>query len=210
MSAYKKGRKSRKKQSNRIVMFAFIAFGLFVVLGFHVLYQAESTPQRVENTGQSLSEQHQKFIRTIAPEAQKLQGQYNILPSITIAQAILESQWGESDLASKYNNLFGVKAQGGLSKSVYLDTQEFVNGEYVTVKACFQVYSSYSESLSDHARLLAMGTKWNPNQYADVVNATNYVQAAKGLQTDGYATDPAYTQKLIQIIKTYKLYRYDD
>ncbi|AQW22342.1 mannosyl-glycoprotein endo-beta-N-acetylglucosamidase [Lentilactobacillus curieae] len=191
-------------------MFAFIAFGLFVVLGFHVLYQAESTPQRVENTGQSLSEQHQKFIRTIAPEAQKLQGQYNILPSITIAQAILESQWGESDLASKYNNLFGVKAQGGLSKSVYLDTQEFVNGEYVTVKARFQVYSSYSESLSDHARLLAMGTKWNPNQYADVVNATNYVQAAKGLQTDGYATDPAYTQKLIQIIKTYKLYRYDD
>ncbi|GAY73237.1 glycoside hydrolase family 73 protein [Lentilactobacillus kosonis] len=191
-------------------MFVFIAFGLFVILGFHALYENRLPSQQVEVPTQGMTKHQQNFISQIVPEAQRLQGQYNILPSITIAQAILESQWGDSQLASKYNNLFGVKAQGSAQKSVYLDTQEFVNGEYVTIKAKFQVYSSYDESLRDHAQLLALGTKWNPNQYTDVVNATNYVDAAKGLQTDGYATDPTYTQKLIQIIRTYNLYQYDN
>ncbi|WP_268912648.1 glycoside hydrolase family 73 protein [Lentilactobacillus sp. SPB1-3] len=191
-------------------MFVFVAFGLIVIFGFHALYESSQPTQQVAVPTQSMSAHQREFIHKIAPEAQRLQGQYNILPSVTIAQAILESQWGDSKLASEYYNLFGVKAQGNTQKSAYLNTQEFVNGQYVTIKAKFQVYSSYNESLRDHAQLLALGTKWNPNQYADVTNAANYVDAAKGLQTDGYATDPAYTQKLIQIIRTYKLYRYDN
>ncbi|MSE21536.1 mannosyl-glycoprotein endo-beta-N-acetylglucosamidase, partial [Lactobacillus parabuchneri] len=154
--------------------------------------------------------EHRKFINKLAPQAQRLQGQYNILPSITLAQAILESDWGTSKLASKYYNLFGVKAQDGSTNSVYLNTQEFVNGRYVTVKARFQVYQNWNESLADHAKLLAYGTKWNSQQYKDVVSATNYLQAADGLQQDGYATDPTYTKKLISLIRQYKLYQYDD
>ncbi|MGF7437314.1 glycoside hydrolase family 73 protein [Lentilactobacillus senioris] len=150
---------------------------------------------------------HTKFIKQIAPTAQEMQTTYHVLPSITIAQAILESDWGTSGLASRYYNLFGVKAND--NNSVTLSTQEFVGGSYQTVKAQFQVYSSWRESIIDHDRLLAEGTKWNANQYADVIAATNYIDGAKALQQDGYATDPAYTQKLISIIQKYHLYQYD-
>ncbi|WP_283679077.1 glycoside hydrolase family 73 protein [Lentilactobacillus sp. Marseille-Q4993] len=210
MTARKKRKNSRKRRSNTLIMLIFIGFGLFILLGFKALYQAENTPSQVADPVDQAALQQKKFIRKIAPTAQRLQGQYNVLPSITIAQAILESQWGESKLASEYNNLFGVKAQNGKHDSVYMNTQEFVDGKYITVKARFQVYGSYAESLSDHAKLLAQGTKWNSQQYIDVLQADNYLEAAKALQKDGYATDPAYTEKLISIIKKYKLYQYDD
>lgn len=150
---------------------------------------------------------HKRFIKQIEPTAKEMQTTYNVLPSITIAQAILESDWGTSGLASRYYNLFGVKDND--SNSVTLSTQEFVNGSYQTVKADFQVYSSWRESIIAHDRLLAEGTKWNPNQYVDVISATNYVEGAKALQQDGYATDPAYTQKIISIIQKYHLDQYD-
>lgn len=190
-------------------MLIFIAVGLFLILGFKFLSSAENSAPKVNTNSNPVEVEHAQFIRKVAPQAQKLQGQYNILPSITIAQAILESNWGTSQLSQKYNNLFGVKANGNLANSVYLNTQEFVNGKYVTVKARFQVYKSWNDSLTDHARLLRNGTQWNGNQYSDVINASNYRQGALALQKDGYATDPAYTQKLIYIIRTYKLYQYD-
>lgn len=210
MAKYRNKRRRRKQTSNMIVMLVLVVFGLVIILGFRML--ATTTPEstRVEDARSQLAIQHRRFINKLAPQAQLLQGQYNVLPSITLAQAILESDWGSSQLASKYHNLFGVKAQTAGVKSVYLDTQEYVNGRYVTVKAHFQVYDSWNDSLSNHAKLLAYGTKWNPDQYRDVVSAANYVQAAQGLEKDGYATDPTYTEKLISLIKTYKLYQFDD
>ncbi len=181
-----------------------------IILGFRALSNGYSNSNQVDNGTTEIAVEHKKFINKLAPQAQRLQGDYNILPSITLAQAILESDWGTSKLASKYHNLFGVKAQSGQTQSVYLDTQEFVNGRYVTVKARFEVYDNWNDSLADHARLLAYGTKWNSSQYQDVINASNYLQAADGLQRDGYATDPTYTEKLVSIIKKYKLYQYDD
>ncbi len=210
MAKYSNRRKRRKQTSNIIVMLVLIAFGLMIVLGFKMLSSDVSSPQRVDDARSQLAAQHRKFINQLAPQAQLLQGQYNILPSITIAQAILESDWGTSQLSSKYHNLFGVKAQSSNTKSVYLDTQEYVNGHYVTVKARFEAYNSWNESLAEHAKLLAYGTKWNPDQYRDVVSADNYIQAARGLEKDGYATDPTYTEKLISLIKNYKLYQFDD
>ncbi len=211
MAKYINRRKRRVRKSNMVVMFVLISFGLIVMIGFHALSEVStSQTTQVEDARGELAAEHRKFINQLVPQAQRLQGQYNILPSITLAQAILESDWGTSTLSSKYHNLFGVKAQGNKDQSVYLDTQEFVNGRYVTVKARFEIYTNWNESLADHAKLLAYGTKWNVNQYQDVVSATNYIQAANGLQKDGYATDPAYTGKLISLIKKYKLYQFDD
>ncbi|MFT8400576.1 MAG: glycoside hydrolase family 73 protein [Lentilactobacillus diolivorans] len=207
---YRKRRKLRAKKSNLVVMIVLIGLALMITIGFRVLSQSVSDATKVENATDQLAVEHRKFIRTLAPQAQRLQGEYNILPSITLAQAILESDWGDSQLASKYYNLFGVKARSGSNNSVYLDTQEFVNGRYITVKARFQVYNSWDDSLTDHARLLAQGTQWNPQQYHDVLAAQNYLKAADALQKDGYATDPAYTEKLVSIIRNYKLYQYDD
>lgn len=191
-------------------MLILVGTALVIILGFHALSENSYNENNLQSSQNEIAVEHRKFIDKLAPQAQRLQGQYNILPSITLAQAILESDWGTSKLASKYYNLFGVKAQDGSTNSVYLNTQEFVNGRYVTVKARFQVYQNWNESLADHAKLLAYGTKWNSQQYKDVVSATNYLQAADGLQQDGYATDPTYTKKLISLIRQYKLYQYDD
>lgn len=191
-------------------MLILVGTALVIILGFHALSENSYNENNLQSSQNEIAVEHRKFINKLAPQAQRLQGQYNILPSITLAQAILESDWGTSKLASKYYNLFGVKAQDGSTNSVYLNTQEFVNGRYVTVKVRFQVYQNWNESLADHAKLLAYGTKWNSQQYKDVVSATNYLQAADGLQQDGYATDPTYTKKLISLIRQYKLYQYDD
>lgn len=210
MAKYNSRRKRRKQTSNLIVMLVLIGFGVFIILGFRLLSANVPESNQVDNARSELAAQHRKFINKLAPQAQLLQGQYNVLPSVTLAQAILESNWGTSQLSNKYNNLFGVKAQSSNTKSVYLDTQEYVDGRYVTVKARFEVYDSWNDSLAEHAKLLAYGTKWNPDQYRDVVSANNYVQAAQGLEKDGYATDPTYTEKLISLIKNYKLYQFDD
>ncbi|WP_414691900.1 glycoside hydrolase family 73 protein, partial [Oenococcus oeni] len=86
----------------------------------------------------------QKFIDKVAPYIQKRQKKDGILASITIAQMILESDWGKSSLASKYHNYFGVKSTSDdAKKTVKIDTQEYVNGQWVTVKGTFAVYKNW-------------------------------------------------------------------
>lgn len=148
------------------------------------------------------------FIESIAPAAQQMQKQYGVLASISIAQAILESDWGNSELSSVYNNLYGMKGDS-LENTVLLSTKEFYNGEWVTVQADFKVYDSWASSVQDHALLIANGTSWNANQYATVLQAKTYREAAQALQDCGYATDPDYANKLIAVIEQNTLYNYD-
>ncbi|WP_143466398.1 glycoside hydrolase family 73 protein [Lactococcus garvieae] len=148
------------------------------------------------------------FIRTIAPYAQESQKKYNVLSSLTLAQAALESNFGQSGLAAKYYNIFGIKAYGDVP-TVTLETKEFENNKWITIQAKFRVYDSWKESVEGHAYLFTKGTTWNPKQYASVLAAQNYKEAAQAVQTSGYATDPAYTEKLIQMIESYGLDQYD-
>lgn len=157
---------------------------------------------------QTPAQQHQKFIKKIAPAAIDAGQTYNVLPSITIAQAILESDWGTSQLAQRYHNLFGVKSDDPTQSQV-LQTQEYQNGQWMTVSARFKTYLSWEDSIRDHNLLLAQGTSWNAHQYQHVLAANNYQQAAQALQQDGYATDPGYTRKLIDLIEKYQLNQYD-
>ncbi|MGX7237981.1 glycoside hydrolase family 73 protein [Enterococcus phoeniculicola] len=159
-------------------------------------------PQSVE----ALS--HEEFIKRLAPHAQELQEGYGILPSIVLGQAILESNWGQSSLASKYNNLFGMKSFGD-EKKVNLETKEFINEEWIVIQGDFKVYNSWEDSMDDHTMLFVNGVTWNPGQYEKVLMAKNYKQAAKALQDGGYATDPTYAQKIIEVIETYNLDKYD-
>lgn len=177
-------------------------------ISFGIAQYKNFVRQNSETTVSTEEQQHQKFIDTISPYAVELRNQYGILPSITIAQAILESDWGNSSLARNYNNYFGVKGDDPANTKV-LETKEFVNNQWETVYGRFRVYSDYKESMKDHASLFVTGTTWNPNQYQHVLNAQDYVDAAFALQTDGYATDPEYTKKIIRIIEKYKLNRFD-
>jgi len=151
---------------------------------------------------------HTVFIKRLAPEAQRLNKKYHVMTSITLSQAILESDWGQSTNATENNNLFGVKAYGTQSGKL-MTTQEYYDGAYHTVKRRFRVYTSWHDSLVDHAEKLAYGTTWDSQHYAAVIQAKDYQTAAKALQTAGYATDPSYAQKLINIIQKYHLQRYD-
>ena len=148
----------------------------------------------------------EKFVEKIAPIAQDEQQKYHIFASITIAQAALESNWGQSELATQYYNLFGVKSDtGGL-----MTTKEYVNGQWIVVRARFAIYQSWRESIEQHTALFVDGTSWDSSHYQAVLSADNYVEAAQALQQRGYATDPNYAQKLISLIKTYNLDKYDN
>lgn len=148
------------------------------------------------------------FIAHLAPYAQTLKVNYGVLPSITIAQAILESNWGTSALATKCHNLFGVKATTSKA-GVEMTTQEYENGQWETVTARFRNYTDDYSSMREHAQLLAKGTTWNSQQYVKVMQAKNYKEAAAALQSSGYATDPSYASKIIRVVEQYHLAQYD-
>ncbi|MDT0016357.1 GW domain-containing glycosaminoglycan-binding protein [Listeria swaminathanii] len=150
----------------------------------------------------------QAFIDKIAPAAQASQENYHLLSSITLAQAILESGWGKSGLATKGYNLFGIKGKYN-GQSVIMTTSEYVNGEWIRIDAEFRKYPSWNESVTDHTLLLVNGTSWNKNLYKKVVDATDYKVAAMELQKAGYATSPTYGASLIQVIENYDLAKYD-
>lgn len=186
------------------------AVGLVFVLGYDRWQQRQTQEEAaaVSASAASVQKQKQNFIGRVAPEAVQLQSSTHVLPSVTIAQAILESNWGKSSLSQKYNNLFGVKGSDP-SNTQELTTQEYVDGKWQTITARFRVYDSYAASIQDHAQLFTRGTTWNPQQYQHFLAAKDYREAAKALETDGYATDPDYASKIIEIVETYQLTKYD-
>ncbi len=189
----------------------FFVLGIVVVLFLHSHQQEENLAAQQAASSQAAARERQEkrdFIKKVAPEAVKLHQTYAVLPSVTIAQAILESNWGKSALSAKYNNLFGVKGSDP-ANTQEMTTQEYVNGEWQTVTARFRVYDSYAASILDHAQLFVRGTTWNPQQYQHFLAAKDYHAAAQALETDGYATDPEYAAKIVSLVETYKLDQYD-
>ncbi len=145
----------------------------------------------------------QAFINAIAPGALAAQRQYGIPAAVTIAQAIDESAWGQSQLATQDNNLFGIKGTGPAG-SVVVPTQEYENGQPVTVNAPFRVYGDVAQSISDHSLLLASGSAYQ-QAMADRRSPDAFANDLTGV----YATDPDYGANLITIMRQYNLYRFD-
>lgn len=143
------------------------------------------------------------FVTNIGTIAEELWPQYRVLPSLTVAQAILESNWGNSGLTLASNNLFGMKGSynGG---SILYPTKEYVNGKYVSVNATFKKYPTLKDSVVDHAGLFNRLTR-----YHNILGDTDYKSVCAKVQSDGYATAPTYAQSLIKIIEQYNLSRFD-
>lgn len=147
----------------------------------------------------------QAFIQKISRGAVEGMRKYGILPSVTMAQAILESGWGESGLTKASNNLFGIKAGGSWSGAVVnYPTKEYVNGQYVDTTADFRAYDSLDASMEDHGAFLA-----GLSRYANIVGVKDYKAVCQLLQKDGYATAPNYAGSLIALIEHYNLDAYD-
>lgn len=201
-------KKKWKKQKRKNIRWPAVIAGVAVILLAFVFSLKNLSSPFTDNQQENEAQSHQQFIERLVPHAQELQDGYGVLPSIILGQAILESNWGKSTLASKYNNLFGIKAYGD-QKKVSLETKEFVNEEWITIQGDFKVYDSWEQSMNDHTQLFVQGVDWNPALYEKVITATNYQEAAQALQDAGYATDPGYAQKIIQVIETYQLNQYD-
>ncbi len=144
----------------------------------------------------------QAFIEAVAPGAVAAQHRYGVPAAVTIAQAIDESGWGQSQLAAQDHNLFGIKGTGPAG-SVPLPTEEYVNGQQVSTSASFRVYHDVAESIDDHGRLLA-DSGYYQQAMADRQHPNEFAKALTGV----YATDPNYGSNLISLMLRYDLYHY--
>ena len=159
------------------------------------------------STSGSTASKTSNFINKLAPMAVSDYKTSGVLPSLTIAQGILESGWGESELAVKANNLFGIKADTRWTGKVYnTETKEYYDNSNIptTISANFRAYDSWEGGVKDHSEFL------KADRYSKVLSAKNYQEACTEIYKAGYATDPNYTSKLIKLIEDYSLHKYDE
>ena len=144
------------------------------------------------------NQRYQQYIDQYKDIAIEQMLRWKIPASITLAQGLFESGAGQSRLAVEGNNHFGIKCNGWEGRKIYEDDD--------ARNECFRAYKSAFESYEDHSRFLANGRR-----YASLfqLKQTDYRGWAKGLKAAGYATNPQYANKLIEIIQLYKLYEYD-
>lgn len=152
------------------------------------------------------------FINSISSDVVEIANDYGLYASIMLAQASLESMYGQSGLATVPNyNLFGIKGQYNGQSVLFETNEQTVDGTVYRTKSAFRKYASYKESLIDYAQLLAGGTSRNSGYYAGVLkaNTMSYKEALQALQ-GRYATDQSYASKLQSIIDAYNLTRFDN
>lgn len=147
---------------------------------------------------QSKSQAYINYVQNYYKLAMIQQKEHGIPASITLAQGLLESGAGMSELARKSNNHFGIKCHDWGGEKTYHDDDE--RGE------CFRKYDKVLDSYEDHSAFLK-----NRSRYAFLfeLSPTDYQAWAHGLKKAGYATDPSYAYKLISLIENYDLHQYD-
>ena len=157
------------------------------------------------------------FIAYVGQLAKEEMRRTGILASVSIAQAILESSWGQSELSLNANNLFGMKAslsgnnwgsewEGDIyTKSSY----EYIDGTTTQVVSDFRLYKSPMDSIKDHTNYLAGAKNGNSLRYEGLAGETDYKTAFQIIKNGGYATDPEYVSKLSAIVETYDLDVFD-
>lgn len=145
-----------------------------------------------------------KFIHRLAKVAQRVGNEYDLYPSVIIAQAALESNWGQSGLGqAPYHNLFGIKGYFA-GRSTLQPTTEFKDGHQIAIKDQFKWYDNDYQALCDYAQTLTVPLYANVHRQV----APTYRDATRAL-VGRYATDPQYDVKLNAIIDSYHLTKYD-
>ena len=126
-------------------------------------------------------------------------------PSVLIAQAALESNWGQSALSAKYNNYFGIKAGSTWTgKTVNMQTGEVLNGQNVTISSNFRVYDSLIDSIRDRNKLLSTA------RYAAVRQAPTPQAQVEAIKNAGYATALSYVSSVMNVINSNGLVKFDE
>ena len=161
-----------------------------------------------------------EFINTIGPIAQKDAEKSGVMASVTMAQAILESGWGKSDLAQNANNLFGMKtslsgntwkgsAWDGKSKYVKKTAEYDKNNKKYYIKASFRKYPSVEKSIADHSAYLTNAMNGSSLRYKGLKGTKSYKKQLKIIKSGGYATSQTYVKDLCDVIERYDLDKWD-
>ena len=142
------------------------------------------------------------FVNSIKDGAVEAYNKYGVLPSLTMAQAILETGWGKSKIG---NNIFGIKAGSNWTgKTINCQTgEQNPDGSRYTINADFRDYDSIDDSIVDHAKLL------NSDRYKRVIESKNYKDACVAVRECGYATSLDYSSNLISLVEMYGLDQWD-
>lgn len=167
---------------------------ILLLLLFFTTFQVSSFPGNRES--EKIAEQ---YINNFKDDAIKEMVMYNIPASIILAQGMLESSFGTSDLAKIANNHFGIKCHEEWDGPVFIKDDDEKN-------ECFRKYISALDSFTDHSLFLKSRPRYAP---LFELSSTDYKGWAKGLKETGYATDPKYPKRLLELIESYKLYQYD-
>lgn len=182
-----------------------------ICISFYMVTQLFNTTERDEPVVIDDRPSVEEFIGEIAETARDLGAENDLYASVMIAQAILESEHGQSGLGSAPNyNLFGMKGSYQNNSVTLETTEDDGSGNLSTIMASFRKYPSYEASMQDYVKLMRNGVSWNKDFYAGVFksNTTAYTDATKFL-TGSYATDSSYNEKLNTLIAKYDLQQYD-
>jgi flagellar protein FlgJ len=163
---------------------------------------ASGAVRPTDGDGKRLSSS-ERFIQKHHAAAKAAEAATGIPSAHILGQAALESGWGKHEIKMKdgspSHNLFGIKATANWTgKVAEVTTTEYIGGVARKVTAKFRAYDSYEDAFKDHARLLTNSPRYSQTA-AQADTARGY---AMGLQKGGYATDPAYADKLTQVINT--------
>jgi flagellum-specific peptidoglycan hydrolase FlgJ len=154
-----------------------------------------------------MTEGESTFLKLAVPAALASQHATGVPASITIAQAILESGWGQTGLAKQANNYFGIKTAVHVAPESYIElpTHEVVHGHSVEERATFARYSTVADSFKAHGLLLAQASRYAP---AMAVRG-DAAKFAIALEHCGYSTNPFYAESLLSLVHEFDLTQYD-
>lgn len=202
---YKIKNNNKRRSEKSIIGFIFIIiFLISFSITINILLDRKEIYKNEENYTK------EEFINIIKDKAIENYSEYGVLPSITIAQAILESSYGNSSLSKEYNNLFGIKANEGYKgNTITFETKENYDE---TIIASFRAYDSFEDSIEDHGKFLKENIRYTENGLFD---GSTYNEQAQSLEDAGYATvkdeegNKIYAELLIEVIEENNLAIYD-
>lgn len=178
----------------------FVLLGILpLVLNYHSLSVEKKVTTGLDN---------QRFIEKIAPDVQELSTYYGIRPSVLIAQAAYDSNFGQNILAAKYHNLFAIPAKPG-DDSIRLKNKERNEGNISEVGHNYAIYPSWDYALETYLAGLKDGSLANKNLYNILATASSVSVATQAFYRYDYTQDDDYANQLERIIKTYNLEKYD-
>lgn len=198
---------SSKKKKELIKNLSLILVLSFAIGGIYTVYENKNYEEKIEKI-ETLKIEKKKieFIKDVKKEAERSYKEYGVLPSITIAQAILESGWGQSELTKNSNNLFGIKADDRWKgESVEVMTSENYSDKVI---ARFRKYDSLNGSIKDHAKFLKENQRYTEH---GLFKGKDYKSQAQALEDAGYSTkknekgEAIYADMLIDLIERYNL-----